>query len=559
MYLPAVLLLSGVLHAVSQPTVTLDGCTFHGKEGERGVAQFLSVPYAAPPVGELRWAEGRRITSYQKVCTRFNATYHRTRCYQLQFAPETKPWPPQSEDCLHLSVYTPSTTGRRKVMVYYHGGSSVSGGNFQYDFTHLAAVHNVVVVVPNYRLALLGFLAFKELSTTSPTHVSGNYGLMDCKAALQWLKQYIGYFGGDAQDVTVFGQSTGGTVVLSMLASPSMRGLVSRGISLSGSPNISMALPAAEQQGAGIVKHLGCDRDRAEDVVECMRNIPPENITAAYPAAWGVADNRNFGIPGPDRTGFHEAGLMIVDGYLVTHSVFDALREGVHPFPLMLGNTQYEGDFSPPVDVSNYTTRAEFAAYLNSNFAQWGPTFGQRLWEEHYTFEYSVGGAPLVYYGLGADSTGFCGSRYLAKLAADSEAFSAGVYVFSMAQWPSHPFPQSPDWKCKYAFHAIDLFASTFTWNSFAYWGSLPFVPQESDNDFGAAVRRHWKSFQDHNAPQHPWVEFSKENGYPVAITGNGTHSASLANRTLSVPHYKDRVCATFEENGIGPNFWWSN
>ena len=109
-----------------------------------------------------------------------------------------------------------------------------------FDFTRFAMVNQVVVVVPNYRLGLLGFLAFEALSKTSTTGSSGNFGLMDAVAALQWVKLYIAEFGGDPDDVTVFGQSSGGSVILNLLAIPSTVGLFDREISMSGSTNYTM-------------------------------------------------------------------------------------------------------------------------------------------------------------------------------------------------------------------------------------------------------------------------------------------------------------------------------
>ena len=109
-----------------------------------------------------------------------------------------------------------------------------------FDFTRFAMVNQVVVVVPNYRLGLLGFLAFEALTKTSVTGSSGNFGLMDAVASLQWVKQYIAPFGGDPEDVTIFGESSGGSVVLNLLAIPSAVGLFDRAISMSGSTNYTM-------------------------------------------------------------------------------------------------------------------------------------------------------------------------------------------------------------------------------------------------------------------------------------------------------------------------------
>eukprot|EP01084_Bolivina_argentea_P192293 330145_1 len=344
----------------SQPSVQIDGCKINGKwnsDNEQQVAQFFSIPFAIPPVDELRWMEPMQISNYSNpdICKNnsYNATYHHSRCYQLQFGSNTDTWPPQSEDCLHLDIYSPNITNQNlSTMVYFHGGSSISGGSFQFDFTNFSIAQNVIVVVPNYRLQLIGFLAFKALSATSNTLSSGNYGLMDLKLSLKWIQKYIHLFGGTS-DVTIFGHSTGGTAVLALLASPSTKGLFNRAISMSGSPNISMDLITAEKQGENIVNLFNCNnKNNYAMTILCMRSIPALNLTNAYPNAWIDSDNKNFGLPGPNKKGFNEAGLMIVDGYLVTDSIFNALNNGLIDVPLIIGNTQYETDFMPLQNVT---------------------------------------------------------------------------------------------------------------------------------------------------------------------------------------------------------------
>ena len=108
-----------------------------------------------------------------------------------------------------------------------------------------------------------------------------------------------------------------------------------------------------------------------EAVVDCMRNIYPENITNAYPDSWWIEDDLNFGIPGPERSGYNESGLIIVDGYLVPEPLESALIKGINDVPLMIGNTQYEADADPYQDVRNYTTYNMFAEYLNHHFREW--------------------------------------------------------------------------------------------------------------------------------------------------------------------------------------------
>ena len=132
----------------------------------------------------------------------------------------------------------------------------------------------------------------------------------------------------------------------------------------------------------------------------------------------------------------------------------------------MLGNTQYETDFSPYKDVTNLTTESMFAEYLDKQFFEWGPNFGVNLWKTYYNDEWDIGGAQLVYDGIATDSTGYCGTKYLAEIAANSDKFKSNIYLFSHQQWPSHTFPARIGWNSSYSFHSIGFQAATLmSWN----------------------------------------------------------------------------------------------
>ena len=185
------------------------------------VHSYKGIPYAAPPVGDLRWKPPQPAKPWKgiRVAKSFPAT-----CPQ----PLPLAGPPQSEDCLGLNVWTPARSASDKlpVMVWIHGGGFVIGASSQtvYDGEPLAA-QGVVLVSLNYRLGILGFLAHPSLSAESPQGVSGNYGMLDMIAALQWVKRNIGAFGGDPQNVTIFGESAGGSAVCLLMVMPQAQGL----------------------------------------------------------------------------------------------------------------------------------------------------------------------------------------------------------------------------------------------------------------------------------------------------------------------------------------------
>lgn len=248
----------GSLAARSAPVVkTASGVVSGAFDSGTGIAVFRGIPFAAPPVGELRWREPQPVRSWSGVRV---ATKFRPSCMQRvhgDFLPWTREYLVQnevSEDCLYLNVWTPNTKSKLPVLVYIPGGGFMEGSGEVpiYDGTSLAS-QGVVIVTINYRLGIPGFLAHPELTAESPHHSSGNYGLLDQIAALGWVKRNIGGFGGDSSRVTAWGQSAGAFSVGALLASPQAAGLFQRGMADSG---LSVAgfpmkdLRAAEQDGA---------------------------------------------------------------------------------------------------------------------------------------------------------------------------------------------------------------------------------------------------------------------------------------------------------------------
>jgi para-nitrobenzyl esterase len=196
-----------------------------------GVLGYLGIPYAAPPVGSLRWMPPQPAGMFQGV---FAANKFGNYCTQPDGAGGTL----GDEDCLTLNVFTPNVkkNSQKKeplpVMVWIHGGGLVTGGSFLYDPSPLVTQGNLIVVSINYRLGYLGF--FAQSAIDAEGHLDGNYGLMDQQFALQWVQRNIAAFGGDPNNVTIFGESAGGQSVYSNMASPTANGLFQKAISESG-------------------------------------------------------------------------------------------------------------------------------------------------------------------------------------------------------------------------------------------------------------------------------------------------------------------------------------
>src|SRR5499427_4345594 len=270
------------LALTANDTVRVEGGLISGSVVD-GVRSYKGIPFAAPPVGELRWKAPQPVAAWEGVreCNDFGpdcpqAPYPQSSIYYS--APRK-----QSEDCLYLNVWTAAKAGeKRPVMVWIHGGALTrgSGATRAYDGTALAK-KGVVLVTVNYRLGPLGYLAHPELTAESPNHSSGNYGALDQIAALKWVQKNIPAFGGDPGNVTIFGESAGSWSVNVLVATPLARGLFHRAIGESGGQFGPMAylkedrgrLAAAEKVGVAFAKAAGADSLKALRAVSADKII----------------------------------------------------------------------------------------------------------------------------------------------------------------------------------------------------------------------------------------------------------------------------------------------
>jgi para-nitrobenzyl esterase len=303
-----------------------------------GVAQenanvFRNIPFAAPPVGDLRWAPPQPVKPWTSERMAVAAG---VSCPQPMNANDTPNGGgangPISEDCLQLNVYAPRNAkgGNAKgapVMVWIHGGSHRTGAGWVYDGTNFAR-DGVVVVTINYRLGALGYFAHPALTKAArPSEAVGNYGLMDQIAALKWVQRNIAAFGGDPKNVTVFGESAGGMSTLSLLATPAAKGLYQKAIVESGAGWFQpKTLAAKEAEGAAMLQKAGLTGATAAD----LRAIPVEKLVPIS------GDYQPF-----------------TDGRLMTKTASQALvRGGFADVPLMIGSNSGEDSLMGPAPAS---------------------------------------------------------------------------------------------------------------------------------------------------------------------------------------------------------------
>lgn len=225
------------------------------------VKMFKGVPFAAPPVGELRWLEPQAVKDWQGVrkADKFGPRAMQNPVFgDMNFRSER-----MSEDCLYLNIWTPAVTGNEKlpVLVYFHGGGLVAGGGCEarYDGESMAR-NGIISITVNYRLGIFGYFSFPELTQESAHHSSGNYGYLDQYAALKWIKSNISVFGGDPNRITIAGESAGSVSVSAHMASPLSEDLFSKAIGSSGSLMGALApipMAEAEKNGVKVANDLG--------------------------------------------------------------------------------------------------------------------------------------------------------------------------------------------------------------------------------------------------------------------------------------------------------------
>src|SRR3954469_21188562 len=343
-------------HRYAPPRVTIDTGTLEGAvDSSTGVSVFRGIPYAAPPVGSLRWRPPQAAARWKGVRS---ATQLGHNCVQHQPYSDIDPFAAGvSEDCLYLNVYTNSLDTRanpRPVLVWIHGGGFWAGfgGEERHNGARLTQ-KGAVVVTLNYRLGAFGFLAHPALAAESPRHAAGNYGLLDQIAALEWVKRNIARFGGDPSRVTIFGESAGGMSVGSLIASPLAKGLFQRAILESGTGvgvgvNRQDVARAASLKLADSLAVHGTGADAAAQ----LRAADAQKVLQAALRLANPASPQFF---------------PVVDGWVLPHPVDSTVANGAaNLVPVIAGSNRDEGD-----DWMGAPTRS-FARLMSSRGA---PTY----------------------------------------------------------------------------------------------------------------------------------------------------------------------------------------
>lgn len=461
------------LHAADEP-LRIDTGLISGERAakDRDICVYKGIPFAAPPVGARRWKEPERPANWEGVraCTAFGHV-----CPQTPYPANSvysQPAQPMSEDCLYLNVWTGAAKAdeKRPVMVWIHGGALTRGsGSLGIYNGEALARQGVVLVTINYRLGPFGYLASPALSKESSHGSSGNYGLLDQIAALEWVQRNISAFGGDSSRVTIFGESAGSWSVCALVATPLAKGLFHRAIGQSGGCFSPMqylnesrnGFPPAEKNGENLARILGCDK--AEDSLAAMRAKSADEILAAAAKDPGQARAR-----------------ANVDGWVFADEIYNLYAQGKHNHvSVIVGSnadeaTAFAGSLPPSTQASVQAmakskygdlTQQFFKVYPVTSDSDARDALLHSLRDELFTWEMRTW-ARLMHKG---------GDK-------------AYVYYFSRV-------PPRPEASTLGAYHAAEI---SYVFDNLAL---VPWKQQTADQKLAQAMSGSWVRFAGHGTP----------------------------------------------------------
>nr|KAG5710474.1 hypothetical protein BaRGS_022292 [Batillaria attramentaria] len=501
---------------------------------EEDVFVFKGIPYALPPEGSRRWQKPVGLNEKEGTCWKgtLQVKQFGSACVQPK-DPNNHSSFTGSEDCLFLNVWTRSLDPLAKlpVMVWIHGGDLVFfSGNYPGYSPNpsVTKATGAVYVSMNYRLGPLGFLSLDVLSKESPSGTSGNYGLMDIILVLQWVRDNIRNFGGDPSKVTVFGQSSGGTAIHALLASPLAVGLFHTAWAMSPSSILNKTSSQASRDNAIFLTRTGCDN------ADCLRSLAPFKLMEGTPWSvfpyWGMEDL--FSMP---VKGHFDGALPVVDGKVLMEPPLQAWKSGRGiDVPLLLTTTAQEIDLMPFDPTISHWTWPHYRAIVKEQLTPFGTQVAQKALELYpSSSRYSP---EFQYTSLVTDIRATCPVHVLANVT--SSHFRSPVYRGIVTASPSQPVNAFNISSARYAFHCWDAF--TF----FGDFGALGFQPQTKDLDFQRMLRQQVITFARDGRPESPvWQTY-------------GTCTALISDHVFPEDHYNRDKCDFWLREGFFSYAW---
>ena len=496
-------------------------------EVDGATRRFLGIPFAAPPTGERRWLPPEPPEPWD---TPLEASEFSAACPQL--GSTESPEPSENEDCLYLNVWAPepAPSGSLPVMIWFHGGSNVTGSTGDdipflqpptlfYNGRGLVEEANVVVVTANYRLGVMGFFAHEAVSAESADGVSGNQGILDQRMVMQWVQSNIAPFGGDPNNVMIFGESAGAFDVCFHMVSEGSRGLFHRALGESGGCTTSLRTRSeAEAEANVFAEAMGCGD--ASDVAACLRAVPVADLLMEAPVDGAIEDP-----PGGD---FYSGGTprwqfqAVVDGVVIADQPRTLFDDGnVADVPYVLGSNSDEGTLfhvlQPEVETE--------AEYLEALERRYGETVAAQVAEAYPVTDFDSPQDALE--RVTGDGGLVCSVRDTAKRAA-----AAGLDVFLYNFDRPIPIP---------ALQVLGLGATHGAEIAYVFGSIGPDVIGEDDLALSATMQRYWGRFAATGDPNggndFAWPMFSADDDMRLNF-----------NVTLStVQDFRSDVCALWE------------
>nr|WP_240653229.1 carboxylesterase family protein [Sphingomonas crocodyli] len=525
---PAPILAAQPLRA---PIVRTDKGLLRGSVSN-GITRYLGVPYAAAPIGDLRWRPPEAHAPWPQVR---NATAFAPICAQTTTLGVFSGPRNANEDCLYLNVFTPTARppARLPVIVYLHGGGNFTGETPSYDGSKLAARGNVVVTV-EYRLNLMGFLAHPALDQEG--HSFGNYGILDQQAALRWIQSNIAHFGGDKRNVTLAGQSSGAIDVLLHMVSPTSAGLFHRAICQSSCyanfPAITQ--DAAEAIGVAFAQAAGCGSGRGSETARCLRELPATKIEELA----GTASAQSK---------FVIIGAGIVDGQTLPDQPLTLFKTGrFRHVPLMTGATMDEQGFF--LAITQYwshsdnakripPTADQYERYVRSSYAP--PKYPESTASDILSlYPLSSLESPAQTWSRAASDAKICDIRRLSTLLA--QQIPVYAYEFSDRRAPSI-FPDMPGLTLG-AYHTADIQYLFPLWHGGPDGVSRPLNSQQSrlSDEIVAAWSNFARTGNPNGAGNAPWPRHTEKAGSDAWLIQDHPASSRLTDHQYAMRRHCD-------------------
>ncbi len=505
----------------SPPVVAVAQGKLSGLVNDQRASVFLSIPFAKPPLGDLRWKPPVDPASWDGVR---DATKISPACMQEDWGWNSADAKAGSEDCLYLNIVTPSLTPDHPLPVVFwiHGGANYNGSGRRVEGQTLTD-HGVVLVAVNYRLGVFGFLAHPELTAESSHHSSGNYALMDQMQALKWVKQNISAFGGDPGNITIGGQSAGAMDVGALLVSPVAKGMFQRAVSESGGPiGPSPLLPTLkEAEATGVLFGEAAGAPKGKGQLAALRALTAQQVLDA-----------GLKYTAPDKEGVptHPGPSTDVDGWVITEQPAASVRKGnVNKVPLLIGSNIQEFSFSR----SSVIKTGDAADPVDQVVARIKQVFGSEAPEALKVYGLSGKNEPSADPALGTVGTQLMTDSYFRCPAImTSEWLSSKgdtVYLYQF----EHPLPGTGSPSTR---HSGEL-PYVFGWAQKAGKGLLGATYGEADAKLSHQMQLYWTNFAklgDPNGDALPtWPKADKVPPSLMRFTSEGAAGGSTAGRTI--------------------------